>query len=139
MTVAVLPDVERIVSTALRASADIITLAGDRVYTELPKRADDRSFPLVRLGRIGGGPTGTPTHLDAALLQLDVWGGSKYQARELAATIVKVLDELDGYSAHGGYITGTSPGTLRYVPDETFTPTKPRYVVDVLVYSRPSS
>jgi hypothetical protein len=133
-----MPDVEAIVSSALRSDANIIALVDDRVYGELPKDVADRVGPLVRLARIGGGPTGQPLHLDAALMQFDVWGGSKKQAREVAATIAAVLDELAGTAGADGYITGTAPGSVRYVPDETFTPHRPRYVVDVIVYARPN-
>lgn len=136
MTVAVLPDAERIISTALRASADIDALIGDRVYTSLPK--GDRTFPLCRLVRIGGGPAGTPIYIDAVAMQFDVWGGTKYEARLVAATVVAVLDGLTGYTAHGGYITGVDPGATRYIPDESFTPSRPRYVVDSVVYIRPT-
>ena len=139
MSTPVLPDVEAMLSAALRADADIIALVGDRVYGELPKDAGLRAGPLVRLGRIGGGPTGQPLTLDAAIVQFDVWGGTKKQAREVAATIAKVVGELAGYSGPDGYITGTSPGSLRYVPDESFTPQRPRYVVEATVYNRPTS
>lgn len=132
-----LPDVEAMVSSALRADASIIALVDDRVYGELPKDAADRGGPLVRLGRIGGGPTGQPIHLDAALIQFDVWGGTKAQARTIAATIAAVVDGLAGYTAADGHIAGTSPGPIRYVPDETFVPQRPRYVVEATIYTRP--
>lgn len=132
----VMVDVERIISTYLRNVPAVVALVGDRVYTELPKSGG--TFPLCRLARIGGGPTGTPAYMDVARLSVDVWGGSKFQARELTATIAAALDEAAGYSAHGGYIVGTSPGEVRYLPDETFTPTRPRYVVDVAVNTRPT-
>lgn len=132
-----LPDVERIVSTALRADPDLDALLAGRIYGELPKTS--RTFPLCRLGRIGGGPAGTPLYLDAAVLQFDVWGGTKYETRTIAATIVAVLDTLAGYTAHGGYITGVDPGATRYIPDETYTPARPRYVVESTVYIRPTS
>ena len=131
-------DVERLVSAALRSSPAVTALVDQRVYTELPKRAE---WPLVRLTRIGGGPTATPAVLDAARLQFDAYGGSKAQARELAATIIGVIDaELVGEHDGGeSTVTATRPGTLRYTPDPTFDPPKPRYIVDVQVYVRPNN
>ena len=137
MTTRVMPDAERIVSTYLRSVPAVAGLVADRVYTELPKAGG--TFPLARLARIGGGPTGTPAYMDEARISVDIWGGSKYEARELAATIAAALDEAAGYSAHDGYISSTSPGALRYVPDETFTPTRPRYIVDVVINTRPTA
>lgn len=138
MTVTLLPDAERIVSEYLRSRSEITALVGSRVFTEVPKRETDRVFPLVRLSRVGGGPTGSPLHLDRALISFDVWGGTKYEARQIAATIAAVLDEISNYSAHGGYSAGSSPGPLRYLLDDSFEPAKPRYVLDAVVYFRPT-
>lgn len=135
----VLPDAEQIVSTYLRSRSEVTDLVADRVYTEMPRKASDRVFPLVRVVRAGGGPVGSPIFIDRVLVSCDVWGGTKYQAREIAATLALVLDEIAGYSAHGGYSTGSSPGVLRYIPDESFEPPKPRYLLDTVVYFRPSS
>lgn len=134
-----IPDVERIVSTALRANTAVAAIVADRVYTILPKDESLRVFPLCRLVRIGGGPVGNPAVLDAALLQLDVWADTQRAARDLSAALVQAIDELAGYSAHGGYVTGTSPATIRHLPDDSFTPTKPRYVLEVVVYARSTS
>lgn len=138
MAATVLADAERIVSTFLRAQASISALVGDRVYTEIPRREGDRTFPLAVLSRVGGGPTGSPHFLDRALLSVSVWGGTKFEARQIAATIQAELDEIGGYSAHGGYATGASPGSLRYELDDSFEKPKPRYLLDAVVFIRPS-
>jgi hypothetical protein len=138
VSVVVLPDSERITSTFLRSRAEVTALVSDRVYTELPKRELDRTFPLVRLVRSGGGATGSPRFLDRAILTFDVWGGTKYEARLIAETVAAVLDDVAGYSAHDGYSTGASPGSLRYLPDDTFEPAKPRYQFDAVVFFRPT-
>ncbi|MFG0329225.1 MAG: DUF3168 domain-containing protein [Phycisphaerales bacterium] len=130
-------DAEALVSAHLRASVAIQALIGERVYTEVPKRAE---WPLLRLQRIGGGPVASPAVLDGARLQFDAFGGSKAQARELAATVVAELDaNLAGvHAAYASTVTATRAGTLRYSPDTTFDPPKPRYLVDVTVYVRPN-
>jgi hypothetical protein len=138
MSATVLPDAERIVSEFVRSRAEVSTLVDARVYTELPKKASDRDFPIVRLTRTGGGATTSPRFLDRAILTFDVWGGTKYEARLVAETLAAVLDDIAGYTIHGGYATGSSPGSLRYLPDETFEPAKPRYSFDVIVLLRPT-
>lgn len=138
MTTLVLPDVERIVSTFLRSRTELSTLVDDRVYTEIPRKASDRVFPLVRVSRTGGGATTSPSFLDRALVSVEAFGGSKYEARQIAATVDAVLDEIAGFTAHGGYSTGSSPGSLRYIPDDSFEPPKPRYLLDRVVYFRPT-
>lgn len=142
MTAILLPDAERIVSEYLRNErTEIAALipdvdSGARVYGELPKR--DRVYPLVRVSRIGGGATATPRFLDRALLSFECWGGTKSEARTIAETVAAVLDQISGFSAFGGYATGSSPGSLRYIRDDSFEPAKPRYLLDVVVLIRPT-
>jgi hypothetical protein len=133
-----MPNAEAIVSGYLRSVPEVSSLVGTRVYTVLPRKETDREFPLVRVSRIGGGPTEAPAYLDRALLSVEVWGGTKNEARTIAATIAGALDEIDGYSTTDGYATGSSPGALRYIEDADFEPPKARYVVDVVAYFRPS-
>jgi hypothetical protein len=130
-------DVERIVSQFLRANTAVTELVDDRVYSELPKAAE---WPAVRLNRVGGGPATQPARLDLARIQIDVWGGTKANARTIAATVLAVLgDELPGvYDGGVSVVTAVRLGTLRYSPDETFTPAKPRYIGEVSVYSHPN-
>lgn len=142
MTAVLLPDVEQIVSDYLRNErTELAALipdvdSGARIYGELPKR--DRTYPLVRVSRIGGGAISTPRFLDRALLSFEVWGGTKSEARTIAETISACLDQITGFSAFGGYATGSAPGSLRYIRDDSFEPAKPRYVLDAVVLIRPT-
>jgi hypothetical protein len=135
----VLPVAEAILSEYLRSRPEITGLVGSRVFTELPRKEADRVFPLLKISRTGGGPTGSPAFLDRALLSVEVLGGAKYATAVLAQTVVSVVDEIAGYTALGGYATGSSPGSLRFLPDDSFEPPKPRYLLDVVVYLRSSS
>lgn len=134
----IMPNAEAILSAYLRGVPEVSALVDDRVYTVLPRAESDRSYPLVRVSRIGGGPTTTPAHLDAGIFSVEVWGGSKNDARTAAATIVQAIDEIAGYSALGGYATGSSPGAFRYIEDADYEPPRPRYVFDFTTYFRPS-
>lgn len=130
-------DVEALVSKHLRAAPAVTALVGDRVYSAIPKRAE---WPLVRLTRVGGGPVGTPNVLDAGRIQVDAFGGSKAQARELAATVIgELVANLAGQHDGGeSTVTAVRAGSLRSNPDPTFDPPKPRYVAEVTVYVRPT-
>ena len=130
-------DVERIVSQFLRDNTAVTDLVGQRVYSELPKAVE---WPAVRLNRVGGGPATRPARLDLARIQVDVWGGTKANARTIAATVLAVIgEELPGVYDEGvSVITAARLGTLRYSPDTTFTPAKPRYISEVSIYSHPN-
>lgn len=133
-----MPDAERIVSTYVRSRTEVTDLVSTRVYTEVPRKETDRVYPMIRISRVGGGPVGSPLFLDRALMSFDIWGGTKHEARTIAATLAGVVDEIGGYSAHGGYATGASPGSLRYISDDSFETAKPRYLLDAVVLFRPT-
>jgi len=71
------PDVEAIVAAQLRDSGLAV---GDRAYTEIPA---DPVYPLITVQRVGGVPA-IRRYLDAAEIQIDVWGTSKAEARDIA-------------------------------------------------------
>jgi hypothetical protein len=128
-------DVERLMSTFLRAQPDMVDLVDDRVFTEMPNRA---TFPLLRLTLIGGNAvTSRPLYLDQSFIQLDAYGGPKVMARQIMDTARFALDtELVG--AHPeGVITGVDFAGLRYLPDDGYDPPQPRYSASVYVYSHP--
>lgn len=132
-------DVERLLSVALRADGRVVALVSDRVYTTWPhNRSDDTSQPCVLITRIGGGPVFMrPLALDACELQVDSYGGRKHASWQLAATVAAVLVELADTTHDEGVVHGVSIDALRYVPDESFTPSRPRYVADVTVTASP--
>ncbi len=130
-------DVERLVSELLRSDPDVVALVDQRVYTELPKRAE---YPLIRFQRVGGAPLTVPAVLDSARIQVDAYGGTKAQARTIAATARGVIEaRLPGvWDSGASTVSSVRLGTLRYLPDTTFDPNKPRYIGEVIVRSRPA-
>lgn len=125
MTVTVLPDVERLVSVWLRAHAEV----SGSVVTAIPR---DPSFPLVRLVRVGGAPvTQRPLHVDRATLQIDVWGGPKQTAQDLAQTVRGAIAQLEGTAQPEGVVSAVDFGPFQYLPDQDFEPARPRYQFDV--------
>lgn len=133
-----LVDVEALVSQYLRAQSEVTAYVGQRVYTVMP---DDKTFPLVRLTRIGGAPKmSRPLHVDSAHLQIDVFGGPKATALDTVNAIreelAKLVDEDPVQPL--GVVCGVRFGPLAYLPDEAFEPPKPRYALDVTVTVRPA-
>lgn len=136
-----LPDVERMVALELLERAglqDWPELTAGRIYTATPRDVGGDPFVLVR--RVGGDPViSRPLVLDEATLQLDAYGGSKRQAHALARRLQHELSELVGELDDGvlvGYVTGTTLGPLRYLPDPAFDPARPRYLLDVDVFCK---
>lgn len=126
-----LPDIEAL---AIWKLADSF-VTGGRVYDAFPPSP---TYPLTVVQRIGG-PAVVPRWLDQATLQIDVWGQTKEQARDEAATALSTLIDTEGTIATGqvsGVITGVQPGAgLRWFPDdETETP---RYTFTVQVAAHP--
>jgi hypothetical protein len=131
-----LVDVEALVSQYLRSQSEVTAYVGQRVYTSLP---ESKTFPLVRIVRIGGAPKmSRPLVVDSAHLQIDVFGGSKATALDaidaIREELAKVVDEDPVQPL--GVVCGVRFGPLAYLPDESFTPAKPRYLLDVTVTVR---
>ena len=130
-----LPDVERLVASFLRENARIAGLVSDRVYTVFPSQAGNE--PLLLVQRIGGEPPlSIPLVVDTALIQLDAYGGPKAAALELFATTRAVLTELEDVTRPEGVVSAVRFGALRWLPDETFSSPRPRYVGDVAITVR---
>ena len=131
-------DVERILSQFLRSSSAVTNLVGQRVYSALPKECE---WPAVRLTRVGGGPVTVPPRLDLARIQIDVWGGTKAQARIICATVLAVaVTDLPGvYDNGAAVVSAVRSNVSRYQPDTTFTPSRPRYLAELGIYSHPNS
>jgi hypothetical protein len=126
-------DVEAIASPWLRDRDRVTDIVDQRVYTAIPKSP---VFPLVRLTLIDERQVYQPRHLTSTLLQLDCYGGPKATARDLADA---VADELANNfpGAHEGGVVTSVECALRYLPDDTYDPAKPRYVVSAEIFSRP--
>jgi hypothetical protein len=134
---ALLPDVERLVSNFLRANARVSALVGERVYTVFPAKVGNAPLALVQ--RVGGDPPlSVPLVVDSAQLQVDAYGGPKAAAFELAATIRAELARLEDEVRPEGSVSAVRFASLRWLPDETFSPPRPRYLFDVTLTVRPA-
>ena len=132
-TTELLPDVERLTSRWLRARPAITALVADRVYTAWPHSSPEQTRqPLLLIQRVGGAPIfSLPLVLDAAELQLDAYGGPKHASHALAATACRELVELTDQPTEDGVVHAVTIGAKRWLPDESFSPPRPRYVCDI--------
>ncbi len=126
------PDFEAIIAATLRAAS--ITDLGVRVYSSIPTNP---TFPLVTVKRIGGSPR-VRQYLDGANLQIDVWGGTKAQARDIAAacrTTIFLLEGTQVSSPVSAWISGVDDSLgLTWLPDQETG--RDRYLFSVLVAGR---
>lgn len=127
-------DVERLLSSWLRARPDITDLVADRVHTVMPNRA---TFPFVKITQLGGSPVfSRPLYLDEAYLQVDAYGGPKVLARQIIDTVrAAMAEEFLGTHAGVGVVTSVRFGALSYLPDEIYEPAQPRYIATASVFT----
>lgn len=135
MAVHVLPDIEKIVIEWALNTPEVNTVAS-RIYSAIPANP---TFPLIRLFRLGGQPTSRLLWLDNALLQVDVFGGSKSTTRQIAETF-RAYASAELVGGHGdGVVTAVEVGGLVWLPDTDYTPAKPRYTFDLTVTYHPTT
>lgn len=99
---------------------------------------DEPAWPLVRITRVGGGPSRSmhALWLDKPWFQIDVYGGTKTQAQALCDEVVEALPSLPG--AHSeGVVAGVEIASVRSLPDIGYRPPRPRYVLSVYLSVHP--
>ena len=146
MAAVVFPDVEAIVIGLARSSSVALAAvtaaggpaSGPSVAACIASQVNGTALPAVTINRTGGVPSLT-RRLDRAVLDLNVWADTKAHASALARTMAAVLLELHGTAATGYVIAGVDQVLgLRWLPDDTRTPTIPRYVASFAVSVRPN-
>lgn len=128
------PDAEAVTATLIRTN-----LSGTRVYSQIPKRP---MYPLVQVRRYGGVPV-TRMRLDAADIQIDVYGNTQKEAQHLAqqvrATLLAAGETgasvtVTGADVSSAYVTGiTQIQGVSWLPDPSNVPIH-RYVFTVRVF-----
>lgn len=131
----VFPDVEGALRTWLRAQPEVAARYGTRVFFGIP---DSPTWPLLVVGRVGGGEDVSEAPLDLPMVQLDCWGrldtaghgdkascaADKNAVRSALSRIRAVTELADGEVAFGAEVVSDlwSPD-----PDDK----RPRYVLTV--------
>ena len=98
MTFDPFPDFEALAAQAIREVVDC------GVYSSIPKTP---TYPLITVKRIGGIPA-EMHRLDVANLQIDVWGTTKSEARDLADEARLALHGMEGRAFSEGDDSGAS-------------------------------
>jgi hypothetical protein len=130
-----LPDVEALLSKFLRDQDEIDDAIAKRVYTVLPERP---TFPLVLLTRVAGVPVvGRPLVVDRPRIQIDSYGGGRAAALANLELVRRLIAERLVGKHDGGVVAGYTFGNLSWLPDNTVTPSRPRFVADVELTVRP--
>lgn len=133
----VLPDVEQLVIDYLRASTEVGTEVGDRVWPEKP--ADPPAEPYVLVQRLGGS-VAVPRRLDAGRVQIDVYGGSRFACHRAARAIRAAMWEAHKATHAVGVVTGVEEESgPSWLPDpvDTAGRRKPRYTQSLIVFAHP--
>lgn len=138
-TLAVLPDIEQVLVAYFRSRTEVTTLSSS-IGTRTPA---DTTTSWVRITRIGGVPVrNRPLHADAALVQLDFYGGdnvadARGEAHALMAAARAVLAEIHEATLDDAVVTGVTFGSAPRIPDRDFEPARERYAATVTVYFHP--
>jgi hypothetical protein len=132
-----MPNIEAVVSGQLRATPEVAAICGNRVYTVLPNNID---FPLLLITRMGGVHEVVippPLWVEEAILQFDSYADTKSLARLLMDTVRSALVAMIGKVTADAVILNVLPGSVFWLPDDSYAPVKPRYIVDCTVTYRP--
>ena len=135
MSVVVLPDIEKLVIDWALATPQVAgQFGGTRIYSALP---ENPAVPAARVVRFGGFPPQRLHWLDQASMQIDVWGGPKATARLAAATFAACLSNSLVGPHPLGVVTAVECAGPRWEPDVSYTPARPRYVVQASIWFHP--
>ena len=141
MAVRLMPDVEALAGTYLRAHADVAAIAGDRIGGKDPRETAD---PWVKITHILGEDAGNAPvlHFGSVHLQLDCYGSddeanAHEEAKDLVLTVQAALHDMPQGSHSGAVVTRVSTIQGPRLPDQAFPQARERYVLDAWVWIHP--
>lgn len=126
-----LPDIESLLVGVLKGDSEVQAIVGQRVATELPPKA---SFPFLAL-LLTGGNVFVEQHLTGTTVQVDAWGTSRAEARNLALVAQGVIHQIKGT-----YTEAVVSGVEDVIPVRRLydgVAHRPRYMFEVRVYAHP--
>ena len=124
--ISVLPDAELAILQYLRAQSVVTDLVpAERITTALPKQP---VYPHVTVKRIGGTAVAWQ-RVDSAALQVDVWGGSRYECQQIIRTVRAALLAIYGDKVDEANLVSASEEVgPQWIPDTVMVPPLPRFV-----------
>jgi hypothetical protein len=126
------PDAEAVAGKGIRSAS---TTLSSRVYSSVPKTLP--AYPFAVVQRLGGVPAERHA-LDMAVIQVDVWGANKSQARTAAEEARRALHGLEGtvVTEPSAVVTGTEDATgLFWLPDPDTSRDRYTFSVNLYLYS----
>lgn len=131
-------NIEALVSAFLREQPEIIDLVADRVYTAVPNPQPGRNFyPCIRVTLLIDDPAAGPLWSVAYDVQVEAFGGRKDEAHRIAATARALISARLTGTHPEGIVNGVTNRGGFDLPDETFTPAKPRWLFTSTIHARP--
>lgn len=128
------PDPEGLVQAHLKSDTAVTAIAGFRVFFGIPRKADESTFPLVTVARVGGAQDRSEVPLDVALVQVDCWGsldakgnGLKRDCLTLVNTVRASLEAMGTVTPIAGHQVGVNVESVLWLPDPDNA--RPRYSI----------
>lgn len=133
--VTVLPDAELAIIQYLRARSEVTALVpGTRITTTMPSSP---TFPLVLVERIGG-IASVWQRLDEAAIQIDVFGGTRFECQRLARTVRACIMAIRNDTVDAGVLVSAAEEVaLQWMPDMVPVPPLSRYTARYSVTTHP--
>lgn len=133
--ISVLPDAELALIQYLKAQPLVTALvSGERITTTLPPKP---SYPHVTIKRVGGTAVAWQ-HIDSAALQVDVWGGSRYDCQRIARTIRAAIVAIYNDQVNEAIlVSGFEEVGPQWLPDTVTVPPLSRFTARFQVLLHP--
>jgi hypothetical protein len=134
----VMPDVVKMAVAFLRAQPEVVALCGAPTSIR-GKLIKNTVYPAVRITRISDEPVMVqPFYIEAVRVQFDCYGGNNRQAERLAQAVRNVLmHRAVNHQNDEGVIVKVVPRGMSDTPDETQTPARERYILELEMHVRP--
>lgn len=133
---AVLPDVEAVAIAYLKSHAGLTAvIPAAQISSSVAGNVNDAG--ALTINRTGG-TAPEPRWLDRAVLDVNAWATTKQQASLMIRTALAALHDMAQHHGSFGVVSGVDDILgPQWVPDDSRTPTLPRYLASVAVYAHP--
>lgn len=87
-----MPDTEGALRTWLRAQDAVEAIVAHRVFFGVPRGAAEADFPMITLGRVGGGDDPSDVPIDNCTLQVSCWGSIDSRGNPIKASATELVN-----------------------------------------------
>lgn len=129
----VMPDSVTVLRAYLLSVPEVTTRVGTRIATKV---ASPPVWPAIRITDLTVVER-VPRRIDRVLVQLDCFAATEPEAHLLARGVTAALRASRNYLHATAVLGGADDLSASPMPDETFTPPQPRWVVTAHIYLHP--